>query len=123
MINVPKPAIAGAFLGLAAIGAPIAAQQHEYSPAAAAESPEQGPHYADFADLVLESPMLIDATIHSADRITGPQAMDAAPGFARLYVEADVNALIRGSQGVPARIGYLVDVPTDARGRAPRGSR
>lgn len=120
MINVPKPAIAGAFLAFAATSAPIAAQQHEYLPVATAESPDQAPHYADFADLVLESPMLIDATIHSTDRITGPQAMNAAPGFARLYVEADVNALIRGSQGVPARIGYLVDVPTDARGRAPR---
>lgn len=120
MINVPKTALGGAFLAFAAISAPIAAQQHEIPPAAAAESPDQGPHYADFADLVLESPMLIDATIHSTDRIEGPQAADVAPGFARLYVEADVNALIRGSHGVPARIGYLVDVPTDARGRAPR---
>ncbi|MGN6376653.1 MAG: hypothetical protein ACTHMG_14025 [Sphingomonas sp.] len=79
-----------------------------------------GPHYADFADLVLESPLLIDATIHDTVRITGPRAADVAPGFARLYVDADVNALIRGPHGIPARVGYLVDVPADARGRPPR---
>ena len=120
MINVPKHGLVGALLALALVGPGVAAQQYQPPAAAAGESPDDAPHYADFADLVLESPMLIDATIRSTDRITGPEAADVAPGFARLYVTADVVALIRGQQSMPPQIGYLVDVPLDAGGRAPR---
>jgi hypothetical protein len=78
------------------------------------------PHYADIAPLVLAAPLILDATIRSAVTINGSEAAGVDPGFIRLYVQADVNALIRGSQGVPPRVGYLVDLPADARGRAPR---
>jgi len=78
------------------------------------------PHYADLAPLVLSAPLILDATIRSAVTINGPEAAGVDPGFIRLYVEADVTALIRGNQGVPPRVGYLVDLPADARGRAPR---
>jgi hypothetical protein len=120
MITVPKSTLFGALLIAGALSGPVFAQQIGASPATTGESPDEGPHYADFAPLVLESPLLVDATIHRTDLITGPAAAGVAPGFARLYVEADVNALIRGPHGIPARIGYLVDVPTDARGRPPR---
>jgi hypothetical protein len=75
--------------------------------------------YAATVDLVLQAPVIVDATIRSASRIKGAEAAGVAPGSARFYVEADVAALIRG-QAVPPRIGFLIDVPLDARGRAPR---
>jgi hypothetical protein len=120
MMNVPKTAFCAALSAVSLAAAPAIAQQYDAAPPVAAESPDSSPHYADFADLVLESPMLIDATIRSTDRITGPEAAGVAPGFARLYVIADVNALIRGAAGIPPRVGYLVDVPLDPDGRAPR---
>lgn len=75
--------------------------------------------YADFADLVVDSPLIIDATIRSATRIKGAEAAGVAAGAARFYVEGDVGTLVRGTGAIPARVGWLVDVPLDARGRAP----
>ncbi|WP_238560191.1 hypothetical protein [Sphingomonas sp. Mn802worker] len=77
------------------------------------------PSYPDFADLVVDSPLIIDATVRSAARIKGVEAVGIAPDAARFYVEADVGTLVRAAGAIPARIGWLVDVPLDARGRPP----
>ncbi|WP_298811168.1 hypothetical protein [uncultured Sphingomonas sp.] len=82
-------------------------------------APRAAPSYADFADLVVASPLIIDATIRSATRIKGAEAAGVAAGSARFYVEGDVGTLVRGTGAIPARIGWLVDVPLDPRGRAP----
>ena len=87
---------------------------------AAAESAAVLPPYAEVADLVLAAPLLLDAQIRSAARIKGEEAANVEPGRARFYVEADVLALIRAPGAMPARVGYVVDVPLDARGRAPK---
>ena len=80
----------------------------------------QGRGYADVTDLVIAAPIIATVTIRSATQIKGAEAATVAPGKTRFYVEADVNSLIRGAGGVPARIGYLVDVSPDARGRTPK---
>ena len=64
--------------------------------------------------------MIVDATIRSSTRLKGPDAAGVAPGNARLYVEADVLALIRGTAALPPRIAYVLDVPVDSRGRLPK---
>lgn len=79
-----------------------------------------GPSYADLADLVLAAPVIADATVVSAARIKGAEAATVAPGLARFYVEAQLNALLRGQGGLPPRVGYLVDVAPDADGHLPR---
>lgn len=94
---------------------PVAAQD---APVASVGDPL--PAYADLADLVLAAPVIADATIRSATRIKGAEATGLAAGRQRFYVEADVTSLLRGPEGLPARIGYLVDVAGDARGRPPR---
>jgi len=48
------------------------------------------------------------------------RAPGLAPGFARLYLEAQTTALIAGRAGVGATIAYLVDVPLDAKGKVPK---
>ncbi|WP_066708723.1 hypothetical protein [Sphingomonas adhaesiva] len=80
---------------------------------------ESAPVYEDVADLVIDSPVIVDATIRSAARIKGAEAAGVAPGHTRFYVEADVAALIRGTGAIPSRIGWLVDVAPDWRGRTP----
>ena len=85
-----------------------------------AESGTVLPPYAEVADLVLASPVLLDAQVRSAVRIKGAEAASVAPGRARFYVEADVLALIRAPGAMAARVGYVVDVPLDQRGRAPK---
>ena len=96
---------------------PASAQQRLPEPAAAA-SP--APPYAAYADLVVAAPMIVDATIRSEIRLKPVESAGVAPGMARLYLEADILALIRGTGAVPPRIGYTIDVPLDARGRPPR---
>lgn len=79
-----------------------------------------GPDYVGTVDLMLRAPLAIDATVRSAARIRPEEAPELAAGHARFYVQADIAALIRGREGVPPRVGYLVDVPLDFRGRPPR---
>lgn len=75
--------------------------------------------YADLADLVVQSPLIIDATVRSATKIKGEEAAGLPAGHTRFYVEADVLALIRGSTAIPQRIGWLVDMAPDWRGKTP----
>lgn len=110
--TVTMPALAVAF---AAVGTQPAAAANQVAAAAPA-----GPAYADLADLVLSAPVIVDATVRSATRIKGAEAASVQPGQQRFYIEADVTALVRGAGGVPPRVGYLLDVGLDARGRAPK---
>lgn len=62
----------------------------------------------------------MDAQVRSAVRIKGAEAANVVPGRVRFYIEADVTALIRGTDSVSTRLGYVADLPLDARGKAPR---
>ena len=79
-----------------------------------------GMGYSDIADLVLSAPVIADATVRSTTKIKPAEAPNLAAGHVRLYVEVDVTALIRGADGLPPRIGYLLDVMPDAAGRVPK---
>lgn len=107
-----------AFCCAISFASPEAFAQDSASSTARAESVLPG--YATLAEKVLGAPVIVDARIRSAVRIKGEEAANVPAGRVRFYVEADVLALIRGAGGLPARIGYLVDAPTDSRGRPPR---
>ena len=79
-----------------------------------------GTGYADLADLVLAAPVIADATIRSAVKLKPAESPGIAPGATRFYVEADLVALVRGAEGLPPRIGYLLDVAPDTAGRLPK---
>ncbi len=85
----------------------------------AAASESSAVPYSSIARLVLSAEIVVDATIRSAVRIAPAEATGLAAGHARFYVTADITALIRSGGAMPARVGYLVDVPLDARGRPP----
>ncbi len=110
-------ALAGASLVCAGSAPLLARQTIAVDGTATADS--SGPAYARLARLALQSPVVVDAVIRSAARIPPAEATGLAPGHVRFFVTADVGALIRASGALPARIGYLVDVPFDPRGRAP----
>jgi hypothetical protein len=92
------------------------------APAAPADSPRPGPAptYADLADLALAAPVLAQVRMIEAIPVKDADSVGLRPGFARLYVQAEVTALIRAAGPVPARIAYLADLPRDPRGRPPR---
>lgn len=76
-----------------------------------------GYKYADLADLALAAPITAHVRIRSVDRLTKEMTAGVRPGFSRQLVTADVIALIKASEGVPARVQYLVDLPVDSRGK------
>lgn len=76
--------------------------------------------YADVADLVVISPLIVDATIRSAKKIAPEQAAGVPANLQRMLVDADVTALIRGQGGIAPRVRFLLDVPKDAKGKTPK---
>ena len=76
--------------------------------------------FADIADLFLGPPIVLTARVTQA--IPVPVAPNAPPrsGTMRLYIEGDVVNVIRGTGGVLPHVGWLADVPLDARGKVPK---
>ncbi len=117
MAMSPPPLLPGA-LALLVATAPVTAQR---APAAAPVAATAAPlPYAFHADLVLAAPVIADVVVHSAARIKGAEAAGVAPGATRFYVTVDVRALIRAPGTLPARVDYLVDVPSGPDGRVPK---
>jgi hypothetical protein len=125
-LHVTASALSIALLALPACAGEMAVRpQNSYangavSGAAAQQDSLGGPGYADIADLVLSAPVIADATVRSTAKIKPAEAPNLAPGLVRLYVDVDVTALIRGADGLPPRIGYLLDVAPDSAGRVPK---
>jgi hypothetical protein len=104
-----------ALAGLAMVPHPALAQA---APVAAQTAPS-GPTYADLATLSDAADLVIHAQIRKQTALPPERAPGLAPGFARLYIEADTLALIAGRAAVGAGVAYLVDVPLDAKGKVP----
>ena len=105
------------FCNRALIAAAIAAgtvPAESQAPAASA------PTYADLADLALAAPIAAQVRIAGAVAVKDARATGLRAGFARLFVEADLVSLIRSPQSLPARLRYVVDLPRDSKGKAPK---
>ena len=94
--------------------APVVAQE---APSFASGNRADPVQYADLADLVVVAPMIVRATVRDVIAIDPERVVNPVPGMQRSYIEAETKALIRGSTGLPETIRYVVDLPTDARGR------
>jgi hypothetical protein len=97
---------------------PVAGQAQVPAPAAIVTS--DSPTYADLANLSDVAELVIRAQIRRQTTLKPDRAPGLAPGFARLYIQADTVALIAGRGTVGGTLAYLVDVPLDARGRVPK---
>jgi hypothetical protein len=105
---------AAAATALFLVAAPADSQPPSSLPAVSA------PTYADLADLALTAPIAAHVRVTKAMALKADGAANLRPGLARLLVEAQVVSLIRSPEGVPTRITYVVDLPRDAKGRAPK---
>ncbi|RYY24685.1 MAG: hypothetical protein EOP62_16180 [Sphingomonadales bacterium] len=114
MIRIPNVAVYCALAFFAA--APALAQTPGNQGVAASAAPS----YAAVAGQVVRAPLILDARIREATRLAPDQSVGVAPGRARFYIVADVLALIRGSNAMPARVAYVSDVLLDSRGRPPK---
>ena len=91
---------------------------------AAAQAPEghgiRAFSYADLADLALPAQLVAGVTVAKAERLKGELAPGLAAGKARFLIQANTVMLLRGADGMPGMISYIVDVPLDVRGKAPK---
>lgn len=76
--------------------------------------------YADLVAMADKADMVLRAQIRQQIALEPERAAGVAPGFARLYIEAQTISLIAGTSGVGEQLRYLVDVPLEARGKVPR---
>ncbi|HEU4651338.1 MAG TPA: hypothetical protein VFS49_07980 [Croceibacterium sp.] len=100
-------------IALAALAAPGAAQQ----PLAATPA---GATYADIADLAESAAVVALVEVRNQAEVEAERAPGLAPGHARLYLEARTEALLAGRAAVGESLVYLVDVPLDSKGKAPK---
>lgn len=117
-MRMPITAILSAILFL--LGNPAYSQSRGVQPAVPAAPVISSFSYADVADLITVAPLVIDGRIRSASVLPPERAPGIAADTVRIYVEADVLSLIRGTDPLAARIAWLVDLPRDARGRVPK---
>jgi len=78
-----------------------------------------GQSFADLVDLALTSPVVVHAVIHRQSRLKPDESPGLAPGFARLYIEADTIALLVGPD-LGESLRFLADVPLAANGKVPK---
>lgn len=76
--------------------------------------------YADMAQLAEKASAAVLVEVRDQAQLKPERAPGLAPGHARLYVEARTRALLAGSSALGEALNYLVDVPLDAKGRAPK---
>ena len=93
------------------------AQPAPPSPAAAASGTLS---YADIADLADAAPLVAVAKIRNIIILPPERAGTVPAGRRRLYLEAEVQNLIRGDGGISPTVTYLYDAPLDARGKVPK---
>jgi hypothetical protein len=105
--------------GLALL-ASAAVLQAQPSPPASFALPAANSSYADVADLVTISPLILDAQIKKITKVPADQAIGVPANLQRLVIEADVLALLRGDGGFAGQARFLLDVPKDAKGKIPK---
>lgn len=76
--------------------------------------------YADLADFALASKIVARVRVKSARPLNAEMATGVLPGFQRQLVTADVKTLIKAPEAQPAQTKYLIDLPLDSRGKAPK---
>ncbi|MBD2843370.1 hypothetical protein IB285_14005 [Erythrobacter sp. KMU-140] len=97
-------------------GGTVAAQDRAASAASLAEMAT----YADLVDLAERSDLVIRAEIRRQSEVSRERAPGLEPGYTRLYIEAETLALIAGDTAIGESLVYLVDVPLNERGKAPK---
>jgi hypothetical protein len=82
--------------------------------------PAANSSYADVADLVTTSSLIIDVQVKKTIKVPPEQAVGVPTTIQRMLIEADVIALLRGDGGFAGQARFLLDVPKDAKGKIPK---
>ncbi|MCB2073628.1 MAG: hypothetical protein H6917_12575 [Novosphingobium sp.] len=75
--------------------------------------------YADLADLADSAQLVVRARVLKLARVENERAPGLRPGWGRFFVKAKTQLLLTGDAPLGESLRYLVDLPLDARGKAP----
>jgi len=78
------------------------------------------PTYADIASLADASEMIARVQIRNQAQVEAARAPGLKPGHARLYIEAQTEALVYGRSALGQSVTYLADVPLGSNGKPPK---
>jgi hypothetical protein len=78
------------------------------------------PTYADLADLVDSTPLVVRVQLRKLVQVEPERARNVRAGWGRFFVEARTEALIAGTGSLGQHLRYLVDLPLDAKGKPPK---
>ncbi|WP_147395464.1 hypothetical protein [Altericroceibacterium spongiae] len=90
------------------------------SPLPSATQTDSQATYADLVDLADRAKLVIKARITDQATVEPERAPGLKSGYVRLYVEAETEALLAGPSAQGASFVYLVDLPVDKNGKAPK---
>jgi len=90
------------------------------STATLSAAPAPGATYADLADLSDSARLVLRAQVRKMAPVESARARGVRAGWTRYYIEARTEALIRGDAPLGQSLRYLVDLPPDERGKAPK---
>lgn len=76
--------------------------------------------YADMASLAEAAGVIARVRINDQATVEPERARGVAPGMARLYIEAETEAVLKAPAALGESLTYLADVPLDPKGRAPK---
>ena len=76
-------------------------------------------HYADIAARAERATLIADVRVRKVTKMDKPFVDTSGKSVQRLYVEAEINNLIRGNQAIAKRVSYVADIPLDSRGKLP----
>ena len=109
----------GFCLSFMSVCGPAMSQTPPVLPASLAIEAEQA-SYADIADLVIISPLIVDVTVRNMQKVSPEQAVGVPATLQRVLIDADVMTLIRGDGGTTPRVRFVLDVPKDPKGKIPK---
>jgi hypothetical protein len=76
--------------------------------------------YADIASLTDTAGLIAQVVIRDQTQVEAARAPGLQPGHARLYIEAETEALLYGSGALGRSVAYLADVPLGSNGKPPK---
>lgn len=76
--------------------------------------------YADLAGLAEASSVIVRVQVKDQATVEPERSPGLAPGMVRLYLETETEAVLKAPAALGESLTYLVDVPLDARGKAPK---
>ena len=76
--------------------------------------------YADLAGLAEAASVIARVRVADQATVEPERSRGLAPGMVRLYLEAETEAVLKAPAALGESLAYLVDVPLDAKGKAPK---